>query len=131
MSTPLRLSRCAAAGLMAAFTLSALPSAELAAQATYQCAGDIGGVQSTALLQIEPGGGQTGQGGGPYVAGQIQNATTAYSFTGELFGGTEGYMTLVDAQTGERIERVWIGLGQSGFSFMPEGGPRYDFACQQ
>jgi hypothetical protein len=93
---------------------------------TYRCVGVIGGVQSTATLQVEPG----GSWGGPYVSGQIRNRVAAYAFTGELFGGTEGFVSMVEKSTGERIDRVWIGVSRAGFVLVPEGGPRYAFECQ-
>jgi len=93
---------------------------------TYQCIGMIGGVRSAAVLQITPGG---GMGGGPYVAGEIQNQVTRYSFTGELFGGVEGFVSMVELTTGQRIDRVWIGLSQAGFALRTEDGALYPFTC--
>ena len=94
---------------------------------TYQCVGMIGRVSSTAVLQITPGG---GMGGGPYVAGEIQNQYTRYSFTGELFGGVEGFGSMVELPTGQRIDRVWIGLSQTGFALRTEDGSLYTFMCR-
>jgi hypothetical protein len=108
----------------------ALPWKNLEAQSgtqTYQCNGNISGLQSSAVLQVESG----GYSGGPYVTGQIQNQATAYTFTGELFGGTEGFVSLVEINTGQRIDRVWIGLNQMGFTLVPEDGSRYVFSCQR
>jgi hypothetical protein len=92
---------------------------------TYRCKGDIGGVASAAIIEIQPGGNY----GGPYVAGRIQNNAAAYTFTGELFGGTEGYIALVDQNIGARIDRVWIGIGNGGFGLRTEDGTRYTFSC--
>ena len=93
---------------------------------TYQCVGNINGVRSQAVVQVEGGGTY----GGPYVAGQIQNPYTAYHFTGELFGGTEGYVSLVEAGSGQRIDRVLIGVTNSGFVLATEDGARYPFSCR-
>ena len=98
----------------------------LAQQAmTYRCQGSIGGVLSAAIIEVQPGGSY----GGPYVAGRIQNNVAAYTFTGELFGGNEGYIALVDSRTGERIDRVWIGIANGGFALVTQEGTRYSFRC--
>lgn len=115
----------AAAGALAAMTFAA-SGAEAQRLSTYQCVGNINGVRSAAVVQVEPG----GNWGGPYVAGQIRNQYAGYHFTGELFGGTEGYVSLVDAVSGQRIDRVWIGVTQGGFMLVTEDGSRYPFSCR-
>lgn len=114
--------------LLPVFASSALHTQAAQAQArtvTYQCRGNIGGVLSAAIIEIQPG----GMYGGPYVAGRIQNNVASYTFTGELFGGNEGYVALVDLNTGARIDRVWIGIGNGGFALRTEDGTQYAFNC--
>jgi hypothetical protein len=48
-----------------------------------------------------------------------------------MFGGVQGYVSLVDVRTGQRIDRVWIGLNQSGFVLRIDGGVAYAFSCQR
>ena len=63
------------------------------------------------------------------MAGQIRNQFTDYTFSGTLFGGIEGFVSLLDLRTGERIDRVWIGLSQAGFALRTEDGEIYAFQC--
>jgi hypothetical protein len=93
----------------------------------YRCAGTINGVPSQVLLEVTPGGIYTE---GPGVAGQISNQFADYMFTGTVFGATEGYVSLVERRTGERIDRVWIGFSQAGFTLRSEDGATYSFHCQ-
>ena len=76
-------------------------------------------VASQALLEITPGGVYTE---GPGVAGRISNQVADYTFSGTLFGGTEGFVSLVELRTGARIDRVWIGVSQAGFALRTEDG---------
>lgn len=101
-----------------------------AQQATrhFKCAGYVNGVASEALLEITPGGIYTE---GPGVAGLIRNPFAEYTFEGTLFGGTEGYVSLVELRTGARIDRVWIGMSQAGFALRTEDGATYQFQFQQ
>jgi len=94
----------------------------------FQCAGNVTGVPSQALLEITPGGAYTE---GPGVAGRIRNQFADYTFSGTLFGGTEGFVSLVELRTGTRMDRVWIGLGQSSFALRTEDGALYGFQCQR
>ena len=93
----------------------------------FQCTGDVGGIPGRAVLEVTPGGTYTE---GPGVAGSITTDSAAYLFSGTLFGGTEGYVSLVEQTTGERIDRVWIGVSQSGFALRTEDGATYAFQCQ-
>ena len=106
-----------AAALLA---LAALP----AAAQTYQCAGVINGVPSQSVIQFEETANTV------YVSGVIQNPYAYYTFTGEMFGGHEGYIALTENNTGERIDRVYIALTGNGFSLQPEGSAPYAFSCQ-
>ena len=102
-----------------------LAAASLPATAqTYQCSGVVNGVPSQATIQFE----QTPN--TIYVTGIIQNSYAYYTFNGEMFGGSEGYILLVDNNTGERIDRVYIALTGGGFSIQPEGSGAYSFSCQ-
>jgi hypothetical protein len=115
---------------MAMFVTSA-PSTDAGAQQgirRFQCAGNVTGVPSEAVLEITPGGLYTE---GPGVAGRIRNQLADYSFSGTLFGGTEGFVSLVELRTRVRIDRVWIGLGQAGFALRTEDGAMYAFECRQ
>ena len=93
----------------------------------FQCTGFVTGVPSQALLEITPGGFYTE---GPAVAG-ILNQFADYTFNGILFGGTEGFVSLVELRTGARIDRVWIGLSQAGFALRTEDGAMYAFQCRE
>jgi hypothetical protein len=53
----------------------------------FQCADEVTGVPSEALIEISPGGLYTE---GPGVAGWIRNQFAAYTFNGRLFGGRRG-----------------------------------------
>ncbi len=101
-----------------------LPIAVPAAAQTWQCAGVINGMPSQAIIQFE----QTPN--TIYVAGAIQNAYAYYSFNGEMFGGSEGYIMLVESNSGERIDRVYIALTGDGFLIRPEGSAAYGFSCR-
>ena len=92
-----------------------------------QCAGYINGIKSQALLEVTAGGIYTE---GPGVAGQISNQFADYTFTGTVFGASEGYVSLVERRSGERIDRVWIGFSQAGFALRSEDGATYAFQCQ-
>lgn len=94
----------------------------------WNCAGPINGVASQAVLELAVGGHWVD---GPPVAGEIRNSQTGYTFNGRMFGGVQGYVSLVDVRTGQRIDRVWIGLSQSGFSLRTEDGSVYSFSCQR
>jgi len=94
----------------------------------FQCVGYVNGVASQALLEIRPGGRETE---GPGVAGSISNPFADYTFNGTLFGGTEGFVSLVELRTGARIDRVWIGLSQAGFALRTEDGALYEFQFQE
>jgi len=94
----------------------------------FQCAGYVTGVLSQALLEITPGGFHTE---GPGVAGRIRNQFTDYTFSGTLFGGSEGFVSLVELRTGARIDRVWIGLSRAGFALRTEDGATYAFQCRE
>jgi len=94
----------------------------------FQCAGHVTGVPSDALLEITPGGLYTE---GPGVAGWIRNQFAAYGFNGRLFGGFEGFVSLVELRTGERIDRLWIGLSQAGLTLRTEDSAIYTFQCRE
>lgn len=103
--------------------LIAAATAPAAAQ-TYQCTGVINGVPSQSVIQFE----QTPN--TIYVSGAIQNAYAYYTFTGEMFGGSEGYIALTENNSGERIDRVYIALTGSGYAIQPEGSGAYAFECR-
>jgi len=94
----------------------------------FQCTGYVTGVPSQALLEITPGGLYSE---GATVAGRILNQFADYTFTGTLFGGAEGFVSLVELRTGARIDRVWIGLSQAGFALRTLDGAIYGFQCQR
>jgi hypothetical protein len=94
----------------------------------FQCIGSVTGVPSQALLEVTPGGLYTE---GPGVAGQIRNQFADYTFSGTLFGGTEGFVSLVERRTGARIDQVWIGLSQIGLALRTEDGAMYMFQCRE
>jgi hypothetical protein len=106
--------------IAAAVILAAAP----AAAQTWQCSGVINGVPSQAVIQFEQTPNTT------YVAGAIQNSYAYYSFNGEMFGGSEGYIMLVENNSGERIDRVYIALTGDGFFIQPEGSGSYGFSCR-
>lgn len=112
----------AAARRVLASVLS-LIAAPAAAQ-TWQCTGVINGVPSQSVIQFE----QTPN--TVYVSGAIQNPYAYYTFNGEMFGGSEGYIALVENNSGERIDRVYIVLTGNGFAIQPEGSEAYGFSCQ-
>jgi hypothetical protein len=96
------------------------------AQQRFMCGGDVSGVPSQAMLEVTPGGLYTE---GPGVAGWIRNQFAEYSFSGTLHGGNEGYVSLVGHHSGERIDRVWIGVSAAGFALRTEDGAMYAFQC--
>ena len=123
---PRSLAIIIAAGLAAAPAL-AQPAGQLI---TRQCVGSINGVPSQSTIQFEVLHGTT-----PfakvYIAGEIQNPYASYSFKGELNNNTEGFVSLLETRTNERIDRVYIGLMQSGYALRPLGAnDAYAFACQ-
>ena len=93
----------------------------------FKCTGNVTGVPSKAMLEITPGGLYTE---GPGVAGRISNQFADYTFNGILFGGTEGFVSMVELRTRSRIDRVWIGLGAGGFALRTEDGAIYAFQCK-
>lgn len=93
----------------------------------FQCTGKVTDVMSKASLEVAPGGFYTE---GPGVAGQISNQFADYTFSGILFGGTEGFVSMVEIRTGSRIDRVWIGLSAAGFALRTEDGAIYAFQCK-
>lgn len=93
----------------------------------FRCSGNINGVRSEALLEVAPGGLYTE---GPGVAGRIRNRYADYTFNGTLFGGNQGFVSLVELYTGARIDRVWIGVSQAGFALRTEDGAMYAFQCR-
>src|SRR5262249_16647149 len=101
--------RSSVAHFGSALLVAAILTTGLDAQGTrrFQCSGYINGVSSEALLEVAPGGLYTE---GPGVAGRIRNRFADYSFSGILFGGTQGFVSLVELRTRERIHRVWIGV---------------------
>ena len=96
---------------------------------TMQCSGIINGVASQATLQIERVHAGT-QFQRSYVAGVIRNPNAHYTFQGELFGGNEGFISLVEHRTGERIDRVYIGAVPGGFMIRAENSAPHSFRCQ-
>ncbi len=103
-----------------------LSGTALADMQTFHCKGQINGVTTGAVLQIEAGGFYAG----PFVGGRLQNAHASYQFNGELFGGSQGYVSLVESPGGARIDRVWIGIGNGGFALRTEDGAFYAFNCR-
>ena len=91
---------------------------------THQCAGTINGIASQSVIQLERANQSI------YVAGTIQNAFASYTFNGEMFGGVEGFIILIDMRTGERNDRVYIAMVPGGYLIQPEGSPPYTFACR-
>jgi hypothetical protein len=98
-------------------------SAPAAAQA-MRCVGLVGGVQSQSAIQFERTPNTI------YVAGMIQNQFASYLFNGEMFGGNQGFISLVDQRTGERIERVYIALTPSGYMIRAERSAEQYFDCR-
>ena len=47
-----------------------------------------------------------------------------------MFGVTEGFISLVDQRTGERIERVYIALTPAGYLIRPERSAEQHFDCR-
>jgi hypothetical protein len=121
----LRVLLAAALLMVTAFTMHADAQQRIR---RFQCTGYVNRAPSQALLEITPGGFYTE---GPGVAGRIRNQFTDYTFSGTLFGGTEGFVSLVELRTGARIDRVWIGLSQAGFALRTEDGAVYAFQCRE
>lgn len=111
------------------FLASALSTEIYAQQGAryYRCMGNINGVPSQAVLEISPGGIYTE---GPGVAGRISNQYADYTFSGTLFGGNEGFVSMVEQRSRTRLDRIWIGLSQFGFTLRTEDGAMYSFRCQ-
>jgi hypothetical protein len=100
-----------------------LAAASARAEAT-RCVGLVGGVESESTIQFQRTPHTT------YVAGAIENQFASYLFNGEMFGGTEGYVSLVDQRSGARVDRVYIALTESGFMVRAErSAPQY-FDCR-
>jgi hypothetical protein len=95
-----------------------------AAQTVMRCVGIVGGVQSQSAIQFERTPNTI------YVAGMIQNQFASYLFRGEMFGGTQGFVSLVEQRTGERIDRVFIALTPSGYMIRPERSAEQHFECR-
>jgi hypothetical protein len=94
----------------------------------YTGFGYVNGVLTQASLEITPGGLYTE---GPGVAGRIRNHFADYLFSGTLFGGTEGFVSMVEGGTGNRLDRVWIGVNLVGFALRTEEGAVYAFQFQR
>ncbi len=99
-------------------------AASPAAAQAMRCVGLVGGVQSQSAIQFERTPNTI------YVAGMIQNQFASYLFNGEMFGGNQGFINLVDQRTGERIERVYIALTPSGYMIRPERSAEQHFDCR-
>ena len=106
---------------VAGVTIVAAPAA---AQQAMRCVGLVGGVQSQSTIEFQRTPNTI------YVAGMIQNQFAGYLFNGEMFGVTEGFISLVDQRTGERIERVYIALTPSGYMIRPERSAEQHFDCR-
>lgn len=100
------------------------PAAGPAAAQSWQCTGLVGGVPSQSVIQFERTPDTT------FVSGAIENEYAAYTFTGEMYGGNEGFILLTDTITGERIDRVYIVVTAGGYAIRPEGSEAYGFTCQ-
>jgi hypothetical protein len=122
---------CGSKKLLAVALLMALGFATIADAQQHvpraQCTGNVTGIPSKALIEVTPGGRYTE---GPGVAGRISNQFADYTFNGILFGGTEGFVSLVELRTGARIDRVWIGVSAAGFALRTEDGAIYTFQCK-
>lgn len=117
-----RCIRIAAALIAAAATL--LVAAGPAAAQSWQCTGVVGGVPSQSVIQFEETPNTI------YVSGAIRNDYADYTFTGEMYGGNEGFILLTDNITGERIDRVYIVVTAGGYAIRPEGSEAYAFTCE-
>lgn len=95
-----------------------------AAGQIMSCQGNVNGVSSQSQIQFERTPNTI------YVSGIIQNPYAYYTFNGEMFGGNEGFIALVNNRTGERIDRVYIALAGSGFAIRPENSYPYYFDCR-
>jgi hypothetical protein len=116
------------AALALGATLAATPAlAQPAGPVTsMQCAGIINGVASQATVQIER------LHAGPRSPGASSPASpnAHYTFQGELTGGLEGFISLVEHRTRERIDRVYIGAVPGGFMIRAENSAPHTFRCQ-
>lgn len=91
---------------------------------SWQCTGFVGGVPSQSVIRFERTPNTT------FVSGAIENEYALYSFTGEMYGGNEGFILLTDTITGERIDRVYIVVTAGGYAIRPEGSEAYGFTCE-
>ena len=113
------------ASLLSGLAIAALAMSAAPAHAqAMRCVGMVGGVQSQSAIQFERTPNTI------YVAGMIQNQFASYLFNGEMFGRTEGYITLVDQRTGERIDRVYIALTPTGYMIRAERSAEQHFECR-
>jgi hypothetical protein len=109
--------------LVVAAAVTAAAPASAQAQA-MQCVGLVGGVQSQSAIRFERTPNTI------FVAGLIRNQFASYLFSGEMFGGNEGFISLVDERTGERIERVYIALTAAGYMIRAERSAEQHFDCR-
>jgi hypothetical protein len=65
-----------------------------------------------------------------FVGGVIQNPYVLYQFQGELFGDNEGFISLVERRSGDRMDRVYIGAVAGGFMIRAEDSAPHLFRCQ-
>ena len=107
-----------------AFACGTIGAAPAAAQQTMRCRGVVSGVQSQSTIQFQRTPNTI------YVEGMIQNQFASYLFNGEMFGVTQGFISLVEQRTGERIERVYIALTPSGYMIRPERSAEQYFDCR-
>lgn len=107
-----------------AFAATLILAAPAAAQ-TFRCVGNLNGVPSQSAIQLERTPNTI------YVSGMIQNPYAHYSFNGEMFGGNEGYISMVEQRTGERIDRVYIAITQVGYMIRAERSAPHEFECRQ
>jgi hypothetical protein len=121
-----KLAAAALAVLLGGSSAAAQPAGPVT---TMQCGGVINGVASQALVQIERVHAGT-QFQRSFVTGVIQNPNAHYTFQGELFGATEGFISMTERRTGERIDRVYIGAAPGGFMIRAENSAPHTFRCQ-
>src|SRR5262245_53371450 len=112
------------ASLLSGLAIALMMSSAPAAAQAMRCVGLVGGVQSQSAIQFERTPNTS------YVAGMIQNQFASYLFNGEMFGETEGFISLVDRRSGERIERVYIALTPSGYMIRAERSAEQYFDCR-
>ena len=96
---------------------------------TMRCAGDVGGVVSHATVHVERLHAGTHM-QRSFVSGVIQNPHVLYQFQGELFGNNEGFISLVERRSGDRMDRVYIGAVAGGFMIRAENSAPHVFRCQ-